>query len=483
MKTYLLFFVLAAFVIVIAACPKANLSTMPDKCGCSQQDPLTQCKAFPNGRNGFCADSICPTRTTFCSFLPYDVDVSTGVGYDEFTPVCQTPFDWFSWQTFIALNWPANPDGSAMNVSLTAAPDAPRVWEMYEGPDDIFGKQLSAKGGLTVFGSISKAGFDHFNGGQSDLEAFTEKPLIDRNLNFVLYEVRVNPEEVKYIKNNGLNTYCGQDSFDKKNKVVQFPLGSYSTKTYGAIEIKASWRILVPGTDDTSRYYKRRAIVSVDKDKVVGGQKAIYDTVWVGLIAMHIIRRVGTEGDNWIWSSFEHEDNAPLCTAGCPTDTKNYTFYNPACTSCKLNQPPSLLKGDSFYLWSPAGGNNPQYARRYANNGQYGTQVGRIYPVRASTVAVTEQWHQQLKISRSVWQYYHLVGSQWASEENGKATVGIPLRQANTVVETYLQRLDTVSGLSGSCVSCHAIATTSTGKNANFSFLLGGLKPSDCGGK
>lgn len=482
MKALSLFIGLATFILFLAACPKSpSLSALPKGCGCSDQDPLIQCKAFLNGRKGFCPDSICPKSSDICSTLPYDVDVASGVGYDDFSPVCQSAFDWFSWQTFIALNWPANPDGSPMKTPITAAPGAPRVWETYEGPNDVFGLQAYPKDGLLHLNSNSKGGFDHFNGGNSNLEAFTNMPLIDRNLNFVLYDVKINPDEVDYIRKNKLNTYCGQDSFQLAKKNVQFPLGSYEQKKVGAMEIKSSWRILVPGLDDTTRYYKRRAVIHVSRAMVFGHNTAINDTVWVGLIALHIVRRVNSEGENWIWSSFEHEDNAPDCPQGCLTGAGNYSFYNPGCTSCQLNAPPSLVQGDQSFMWSTSNGRNPQYARRYATNGKYGTQVGRLYPIESATVTINEQW--QTKLNGTVWQHYKLIGSQWASEENGASTVGIPVKQANTVVETYLQPLNQKTGFSGSCITCHAVATTAVGQNANFSFLLGIPDSVGCNGK
>ncbi|MFN0033466.1 MAG: hypothetical protein ACKVUS_00280 [Saprospiraceae bacterium] len=472
MKNLLLFSILAALILMILACPKINnKSSSAFNCGCAKQDS-SGCKTFPLGHNGFCASDTCGPN--LCSFLPRDVDVVTPNGYNAFIPVCQTPFDWFSWQTFIALNWPADAHGMPIGTNINNNPDALRVWETYMEAGEIFGTQTSAKsGGLKVLSSIAKGGFDHFNGANSDQEAFTGSPLIDRNLNFALYEIRVNPVEASYIISNNLNTYNGQKSFG----TVNFPSGFYPDSV-GSMEIKVSWRILVPGIDNFGRYYHRQAIVSLGKADVVGGQ-TIDDTVTIGLIGMHIIRKVKNNGSFWIWSSFEQIDNAPDSLS---LGKQGYSFYNPACTTCTLNQAPSLLPGDTAFLWSPASGKNPQYARRYAPNG-YGTQVYRVYPVDVSASAVTQQWQAKLKAENSVWQYYQLIGSQWGAQQDffGGKLVGIPLAEANTVAETYLQPYS--PPFSGSCLNCHAVAKTSVGKDANFSFLLGGLTPPKRGGK
>lgn len=469
MKVWTIFGALAVLVLLLVGCPNANppQAALPP-CGCTQKDPTSNCIAFPNGRCGFCADARCPTASELCSYLPRDIDAATGIGYDNFGNICQGTFDWFSWQTFVALNWPANPDGTPMNAPIGSAPAAPRVWESYEDMLDVFDPNPTPKGELKVLSASSKAGFHTFLG-SDDLEPGSDKPLIDRNLNFVLYEVKLNASEVWFIKNNHLDTYCGQKDYYKTHNIAQFPQGSYQTDSVGAMEIKAAWRVLVPGVDDTTRFFKRRALITVAPRNTVN-KKEIRDTVWVGLVGLHIIRQTSTNGDAWIWSSFEQVDNAPDCPNGtCPPGLENYSFYNPACTNCPLNTAPSLLKGDPSYLWSPASGAaSPQYARRYAANG-YGTQVGRINPVEASTMAISAQWQQKLK--GTVWQYYKLIGSQWVSEENGKTVVGIPAAQANTAAETYLQVLNPAQG-SGSCVSCHRFAISATGGNANFSFVL-----------
>jgi hypothetical protein len=66
------------------------------------------------------------------STLPYDAPESSAL---------QQAFDIFSWASFVALNWPANPDGTPMDGPITSNPTAPRVWETYIDATGVFRPQ------------------------------------------------------------------------------------------------------------------------------------------------------------------------------------------------------------------------------------------------------------------------------------------------------------------------------------------------------
>src|ERR1051325_6762545 len=51
----------------------------------------------------------------------------------------QTSFDHFAWRGFVALNWPAAPDGGPdTKVVIGQRPEAPSVWETFPPPEVIF---------------------------------------------------------------------------------------------------------------------------------------------------------------------------------------------------------------------------------------------------------------------------------------------------------------------------------------------------------
>jgi hypothetical protein len=478
MKKFLVLAILAGAVALLGCPgkkkPGSSLTVTSKDCGCYKNgDTSLLCTSFISGRCGWCADKSCEMGE-LCSYLPRDVDFLQKLnGYSTFIPACQNAFDWFSWQSFVALNWPADANGNPLKIPINQQPGAPRVWESYQTLPEVFDGAAKNSSGFMMLGTITKAGPHMFDGDLDDLEPGSDKPLVDRNLNFTLYEVQVNKTEADYIQKNGLTTWCGQKRFyDSVSSVVQFPSGSYKSDSVGSIEIKTAWRVLIPGVDDTTRFFTRKAIITVPKEYVVT-KVAIRDTVTVGLVGMHLVRNVSTDGTSWIWSSFEQIDDAPVCPNGkCPPNTGNYSFYNPACSTCKLNMYPSPTN-DTFF-WSVANGTNRQYGRQYAKGG-FGSQIGRINPVENSTDSITRIWQNKLKQTGTVWQYYRLIGSQWLNVEasRGTSVFGIPPAQANTAMESYLQAVIPKVG-SGSCMSCHGFATGSYNKLfANLSFTLG----------
>ncbi len=443
--------------------------------------------------NCFCADtSKCGQ---LCSQLPIDVTENFGFGYSgSLTPVFQPPFDIFSWQTFIALNWPADSLGQPRNCSLGDYPGAPRVWENYTDPMQLFDPgnaplllavNNAAARGQKFFHRFSKSP-NPLNNGIAPSNSFDDEDeeadghaLIDRNLNFVLFEIRVNPDEANFIRSNGLGTLAGIDSFYRSHKnKFELPASKFPS-TVGSMEIKASWRILDPGLgDDTTRFYTRNAIISVPRENSANGQ-AFTVQAKVGLVGMHIIRKTGNFSF-MIWSTFEHIDNTPddVQAAQSGQDTsKRWSFYNVECLTCPVNTAPLTTTADSgHYKWNA----KPPYAALYATSvpgeagGQlFGSQVTRTYPIYYRTQQVNQLWQTQLK--GTVWANYRLIGSQWTVANDGsgsKANINVPSRLGNTTLESFIQ-------VDASCISCHGFAEVIYNKDTistDFSFIFGGAK-------
>jgi hypothetical protein len=432
---------------------------------CTTQRPVTVCPnpAKPSGQP--------------CSDLPNDVNFKElQNGYSTLLPVCQQPFDDFSWQSFVALNWP-----------LTDL-SKPRPWEDYADPDQIFNgavlknirQTTAAQAKLTAAQSqkvkilfrMAKrqllAG-EHFS---QFLEA-TEQPLIDRNLNFALYEEHVNPVWVTYVTQSAcqnmtpptpcLNTNAGQTAFIKAGNSVDFPAGFYKDDakglggSLGAMEIKAAWRILDPSKGDRlDRFYTRVADIYMDAEHTVNHKPLVVKNVTIGLVGFHI-NTYTTDGRGSVWSTFEQEDNAPPQGKAEP---RTYSFYNNACSSCPLNTPPAKIGTEQNYLW----GTTAPYAQRYATSGQYGTQVTIVNAFYPETEDTNARWHQLMP--NTVWTHYRLIGSQWVNGEVPKQ--GIPPVLANSTLETYVPQQ------SSSCITCHSSATLNPAPQpqADLSFLL-----------
>ena len=94
------------------------------------------------------ARSFCdaPPYDRICAVAPKDnTDFDASFIYLNLEKNAQNPFDIFSWQTFVALNWPANEAGVPIGEPIGTRPDLPRVWQSYKQPGEVFGFALPAR--------------------------------------------------------------------------------------------------------------------------------------------------------------------------------------------------------------------------------------------------------------------------------------------------------------------------------------------------
>jgi len=428
----------------------------------------------PPGGN-FCASG---TVNAPCSILPVVVNEPAlhKFGYTSFLDSAdQTPVDVFSWQTFMALNWAADREGHPFGDSAGDYPNAPRVWEFYKDPSEVFGSSSAEL--LLSLGQAHATGYKFLYltaktpHDFSPIRGFEEAdghPLLDRNLNFALYEIKMNPAEADFVTTHQLTTRTGIYEYSKRNRFLLPPFTSNDTsgKTPATIEIKATWRILDPARgDDTSRFYCRRAIVFVDSLHSTSC-KSFRDTVMAGLVGMHIVRKTPDPlATSLIWSTFEHIDNTPQSLQEAQQDRqRKWSFYNPNCLNCLPNDPPALTSTDSLrnrqYHWNPSRPHGAPYASHSPSQRKldsFGTQVVRVYPVYYATENVNRLWQNRLK--GTVWANYRLVGSQW-QQGDGTNPPSAPAYLANTVLETYIQPR-------ASCIGCHTAAAITFKSNTS----------------
>ncbi len=446
-----------------------------------------------NPKNCFCVDTT--KGDALCWDIPHEIDnaMLPGTAYKSvLSPKFQPPFDLFSWQSFIALNWPANTNGTADSTSsILTNSSSLRVWECYPLADTVFQplggtlklvlKPGDVKAAKQLYQTTKFA--DDFIADQF-FEA-DGSTLIDKNLNYVLYEERINEDEWNYINQNGLRTQAGQMLYVNNVGPITLPQGKYAG-TYGSsggpvggIEIKASWRILDPAKgDDTTRYYHQQAQVSISSKYTWSG-KPLQFVATVGLVGFHIIHKTSAFSRE-IWSTFEHVDNVPDDLLEAHDHQHNYSFYQPICYSCPINQRPDSVKG-KMAMWN----DTPPYASAYGitgrneagrDTGVFGTQVLRLFPIFVTTDSLNKLF--QAKLAGSVWANYKLVGTQWfkgsTDTPGGPQPPNAPARLANTTLETYDQSF-------ASCTTCHGFAyIAGAGKDSltgekyksDFSFLF-----------
>lgn len=412
----------------------------------------------------------------------------------------QDAFNKLAWQQFIALNWaadpamPGRPNPAVAAAAFGQAGTTPVVWETFKEASEVFrpgglaplpwsapqrapGAMLKAapRLGVKSLSVVSKFSSNDADALHEIAEAgtagawLTAQPRMNNYL--TLFEKRINQDEYNYINRNKLYIGNNQAGFAIKQG-INLPDGSATFSSYGtvgAIEIKAGWIQLDDPTLWPS-FKTSQAYVSYPGDSAPR-------LVTVGLVALHIIRKT-PNAQQFVWSTFEHVNNAPSQNDPVPPPKPWYTFNNPSCNpqtdyyKCVPNKPPqACLDGAAGCVKDP-------YTAP--------VQVVRLTPISNTTtnniVALNQQtWATIQKAnSASVFLNYQLVNVLWPNNNtpiNPGATVNLtdgdatpPMAQqavANSVLETYHQSLN--------CLKCHVgapIAGNQATLASDYSFLF-----------
>lgn len=372
----------------------------------------------------------------------------------------QHDFDVFSWESFIALNWPAASVGTPdTSVNIGQRPGAPTVWQTYKESRDIFlpggatpppwGKDVPPPAvcgdqDLPVLSQIAKVPNNVLD---ESAEPFQTGPLVDQNGQYTRFEILTNKAMFDYIDAHQLYSAAGQTAFAAD---ADFPSGTDTV--VGSIMLKASWKVLGKD-DDPKKFHTAKAYVYNNPDEHAGVTAAC-KLQTVGLVGFHI----GTKlkgNPQWIWSTFEHVDNVP--TQGEPVNKSHYNYYKPNCTTCAaVNTPPPRP-------WNPG------------NAYTQPSQVMRVAAISEPTKELNASYQAALEklVPGSVWTHYELISTQWPTDAGSKTDpTGAPAPSflANTTLETYIQ--GTVRQTSSSCIQCHNNATMTSGKFSDFTYLL-----------
>lgn len=399
--------------------------------------------------------------------MPGDVDVALKTRLEkagQFAQV-QREFDLYSWQMFLALNWPTNGQRQPAPRITDTAFGAPH-WTLWHNSSDIFkvdgsrpaacgaqGARLMAASrdlsrpvsrGLRAFSAAALAGTDprttrtlgvisavgELNAATlGDIQQAFSAPLIDQYGEFVFYEIMIDPNETDYLCKQGLYNINGQLAFSQAGRKVAMPSGAPAQDWSGAFELKFAWRILQQGKDDFSRFYTTPAVVM---DQGPDGTQ-VERKVTVGLVGMHIAHKSGTS-PQWIWSTFEQVDNLDVDPIAHPGLKPSFT--DPNCPLCAVNQQPTADQNNVY----------PRIP----------TQAWRAIPIPGDKQDLNAQVSAAMRRAGSVWQYYRLIDTQWptspstppspwngglpgavANKPGGNPT---PAFLTNITMETYFQK-------------------------------------------
>jgi hypothetical protein len=389
--------------------------------------------------------------------MPGDVDITLKEKLEaqkKFAEV-QREFDLYSWQMFLALNWPTNNAGVAA-PALTDTKFGPPHWTLWHNSASIFQadgatpaacakpglramaltRDLSkpVSKGLNAFSAQATAATDprktRFLGvisavgelnvaNLSDIQQAFTGPLIDQNGEFVYYEIMIDPNEVNYLCNNKLFNINGQVAFSGAGGKVAMPWGTPNKDWSGSFELKFAWKILKAGHDDFSRFYTSPAVIM---DQGPNGQQ-VERKVTVGLVGMHIGHKSQTS-QQWVWSTFEQVDNIDVDPVAHPNLSPS--FADPNCPICTVDQLPQKVNG--VYPKVP-------------------TQVWRSIPIPGDKQHLNVEAAAALARIGSVWRHYQLIDTV-ANKPGGRPT---PVFLTNVTMETYFQ------GVNGA--ACHGEET------------------------
>jgi hypothetical protein len=387
-----------------------------------------------------CAGSSCPASiTTTQATVPTAACPKEG----EF----QSGVDVFSWNEFIAFNWPATSNCTANTtrsiLSIKSGNQGPVVWQTMMSSDDVFVAPtkspadwckgdsvvaLFAKKPLMLSHPAKAAVTDDT---LDQLAAAVSSPtgvkavggvVTDQGRRWLRYERLMNQPEYTAITGN--KWY----QLSVLNQIASLTLPT------GSVEFKSSWKILTPGEIRAGRYYTTIATVyNTPEDAPSPGA----NPVTLGLVGLHIIQKTQQQ-QGFFWSTFEQVDN-------------DRVFFNP--------------HGSSVV-------NTQTAAKPYTELNPNGTPINA--PVQIKRVnkipsdPALNAYYQKL-LAGSVFANYRLVSTQW---QTGGAPQGTPANVANIVIETYVQTVKGQGGATG-CLGCHINATAKNGKTlTDHSFLF-----------
>ncbi len=321
-------------------------------------------------------------------------------------------FHRFAWQSFSYLVAPGTtkkPHFLEMMPKERIFKKKPETWDL-NGDKNL------------IFSNIEQAG--------------SNIPLNDWNKNPIFYQENINKIFYNDIVSNQLNNSQCISKID--SKVRKFNISS------GAIEIKTSWKVLTHN-DDISKFF------TISRNVMLNGK--LYKNIQLALLGMHIVRKT-PEHPEWIWTTFEHKNNAPDCDSIELYDNNtNWTLYNPNST-----QPTNK------YL----AGKPTQVCRK--------TPYGAGFLAKAGLTVIRDikelnaDMKNIYKTRGFVWSNYSLVGSAWTQSinpffTNGKIPptwrneIGGSSLLSNTSIETYVQNTKWFDiehpTKNRGCFSCH----------------------------
>ncbi|MEO2168265.1 MAG: hypothetical protein ABGY42_09150, partial [bacterium] len=380
----------------------------------------------------------------------------------------QSDFDEFSWQTFLALNAPE------VGGRVSATGDNPVQWAAWSSTPDLLNQGANpGPSGSRYYPDACVAAYpgtferyrvldqvgkvdDSFE--EATTTGLSKSPVIDAGGNFLRYEILVSPATYDDVVAKGYNIAANLEAMDSPpvedvNVIcgdAAYTGGDPANPASGALSLKVAWMDVSDGGPpgyDTGRFHTEELLVFTPAYRnlpVTPGaeQVASCELRTMAMVGMHINHKT-LKQPAWVWSTFEHVDNAPDCGAipsgpggrlstTCPASVgQGYSFYPLACAdgsepgACNdnCNTPPA-----SNDLNSPQICENPDVSDDIAwcvneppNPSRGLSRICRQLPL-AAHYPDAHDWNQECATALgadSVWSNYVLVSTQWVNEDLG----------------------------------------------------------------
>lgn len=443
-------------VLVAAAACLRNTPTRPTPEEPVESRPPAESCWNPDAGMALTGASCTPlTPPQVSCYLPADLQGGTQQASGA---TIQRAGDLFSWQEFIALNWPAS--ATERGVPDTRQPlsaQGPRVWETWKETYEVYlpdGGRPPAWNDTLELPSGCDAGMTKLLTRDEKIDDVTDSvlqaaasdgrlpaTLTDQRRHLVRYEIRMNRPMFDYIVDNGL--YDGRKQVAATS--VSFP--------NGGILVKAAWRPV--DESEAPRFYTAQACVC---DAVDAGQPEHCRPERMGLVGFHITQKTPSS-PQWVWSTFEQRGNV-RAYAGQPA-----SFFNPECRDCVVNGQTDAGVPTQVVRVTPIPSAEPD------------CDAGMAYT--DDVVRLNGDVARALAGAGSVFQHYELVDTQvpvaspyFAPQPETVFGVSRPVL-ANTTMETFVQGTST-------CMGCHSTARTLRGDafiSSDFSFTLNNAMP------
>jgi len=405
-------------------------------------------------------------------------DMQPGGGSPPFYLI-QRAANIFSWQAFMALQWPASKtERGQPDITAKLGASGPTVWETWREASEVFrGQQgqplppmawnaspdipAACQGADRMLLRTAKVDDTLSDVNQPTVATMTRPmTLRDQNDQLTRYEIRMNKVAYDAITAPGNEWWNGHRQASLNQ--VSFPNGS--------IIVKAAWTPIPEGVNWANRFRTFNACVC-DASSSGPSNCAVRK---MGLTGFHLMSKTPS-APQWLWSTFEQVDNVPAgsCAAPGAGPNMNYTYtYNNAKLGDR-NANEQLSRGPNQICREiPIPNANP---------------VCGVH-ADASDNVMSLNAHLQAALRGTPFSTYRLINTQWPVPGSGGLAPGtphtafsvLPALLGNTTLESFIQD-------SSSCMGCHAMARSRRHANldandrgfvsSDFTFMLGLATP------